>query len=63
MKEKLFNFIKNYYVFIIALLAAAAAFIYIMPPFNADIINYDSAYQYFLTRLIGVRIGAAFKKK
>ena len=50
MKEKLFNFIKNYCVFIIALLAAAAAFIYIMPPFNADIINYDSAYQYFLTR-------------
>ena len=24
--------------------------IHILPPFNADIINYDSSYQYFLTR-------------
>lgn len=29
--------------------AAAASVIYILPPYNADIINYDSAYQFFLT--------------
>ncbi len=32
--------------------AAASLFlaVYLLPPFNADLINYDSAYQYWLTR-------------
>lgn len=29
--------------------AAAASVVYILPPYDADIINYDSAYQFFLT--------------
>lgn len=35
---------------VIFIAAAAAAVFYILPPYNADIINYDSAYQFFLTR-------------
>lgn len=40
---------ENLVYIIVGLLGAAFSFIFIMPPFDADIINYDSSYQYFLT--------------
>ena len=49
MNDSIKTFIQKYYAYLILIVSAAAAFMYIMPPLNADILNYDSAYQYFLT--------------
>ncbi len=40
---------KNKFITILFLSACIFSIIYILPPFNKDIINYDSAYQYCLT--------------
>lgn len=43
-------FFNRYCILILALVMLAVSVIHILPPFNADIINYDSSYQYFLTK-------------
>lgn len=50
MPEKAEN--KRYNLKYIIIFAAAALFcgLYLLPPFNADIVNADSTYQYFLTQ-------------
>lgn len=50
LSEKIYTFWDKYSVIIVSVMMATAALIHIIPPFNADIINYDSAYQFFLTR-------------
>lgn len=48
--SKLKSFFDRYGILILALVMLAVSVIHILPPFNADIINYDSSYQYFLTK-------------
>ena len=48
--SKSIAFFNRYGILILALVMLAVSVIHILPPFNADIINYDSSYQYFLTK-------------
>lgn len=48
--RKLKSFFDRWGILILALVMIAVSVIHILPPFNADIINYDSSYQYFLTK-------------
>lgn len=48
--SKSIAFFNRYCILILALVMLAVSVIHILPPFNADIINYDSSYQYFLTK-------------
>lgn len=48
--SKSIAFFNRYCILILALVMLALSVIHILPPFNADIINYDSSYQYFLTK-------------
>ncbi|MCM1330510.1 MAG: glycosyltransferase family 39 protein [Ruminococcus sp.] len=48
--EKIKTHLKANYIFAVLLVCACVfSVIHIIPPFSEDIINYDSAYQYFLT--------------
>ena len=48
--SKSIAFFNRWGILILALVMLAVSVIHILPPFNADIINYDSSYQYFLTK-------------
>ncbi len=48
--RKLKSFFDRYGILILALVMLAVSVIHILPPFNADIINYDSSYQYFFNQ-------------
>lgn len=48
--RKLKSFFDRWGILILALVMLAVSVIHILPPFNADIINYDSSYQYFFNQ-------------
>lgn len=50
MPEKKSWWEENRIYIVIWAAATVVTVLYLLPPFNADIINYDSAYQYWLTR-------------
>lgn len=48
--RKLKSFFDRWGILILALVMIAVSVIHILPPFSADIINYDSSYQYFFNQ-------------
>ncbi len=48
--NKIKTFSDNKIILILAIFMMVVTVLHILPPFNADIINYDSSYQYFLTK-------------